>query len=334
MNAISNIYEYKGEEFIELLAGRYRAVIAPFLGSNVIRMQDTEEGIEIFRFDESLSIEDLLASPEVYGLPTLYLPNRLAGGVLKTSDATYQFPLNDPLGHHIHGFLHKRKHTIVSTDSEGDCAIAKTEYVYDENDEFFETFPVSFKAEFTFSLSDKGLSYAFKMTNTSKDRQLPFGVCNHTTINGPFTKTGNPLDMRLYVPIGEKWELNSVNIPTLEFLPHTNHDKQYLTGSLVPVKQDIDNDVFFAEMGSLDGKPFYGITATDNATGKKICYEVCKDFKFWIIWNDHGEKGFFCPEPSTWIIDAPNLPIPPSESGYVELAPGESKTLTEKIYTA
>ena len=62
-------------------------------------------------------------------------------------------------------------------------------------------------------------------------------------------------------------------------------------------------------------------------------YEVCKDFKFWIIWNDHGMKKYFCPEPSTWIIDAPNQPIPADESGYLELAPGESKTLTEKIYT-
>ena len=84
----------------------------------------------------------------------------------------------------------------------------------------------------------------------------------------------------------------------------------------------------------IDGKPFYGAVATDAATGKRICYEVCKDFKFWVIWNDHGDKGYFCPEPCTWIIDAPNQPIPGEESGYRELAPGESHTVTEKIYTA
>lgn len=54
-------------------------------------MQDVENDIEIFRYDESLSVEDLKKSPEVYGLPTLYLPNRLANGVLKVSDATYHF---------------------------------------------------------------------------------------------------------------------------------------------------------------------------------------------------------------------------------------------------
>lgn len=332
MSYAANVIDYKGKDVIELTAGKYKAIIAPFLGSNVLRMQDTEAGIEIFRYDSSLSIDELKASAEVYGLPTLYLPNRLANGVLKVSDATYNFPLNDPLGNHIHGFLHKREHELVVATTDGCRAIAKTKYVYDSNDEFFEIYPVSFVAEFTFTLTDNGLNYEFTMTNTS-DRQLPFGVCNHTTINGPFTEDGDGLDMRLYVPVGDKWELSKSCIPTGEFLPITNHDRQYLTGSQVPVLHDIDNDVFFAEEGSLDGKPYYGIVASDAKSGKKICYEVCKDFKFWIIWNDHGNKGFFCPEPCTWIIDAPNQPIPADESGYVELAPGESKTLTEKIYT-
>ena len=221
----------------------------------------------------------------------------------------------------------------MSAVVDGRKAIAKTEYIYDKNDEFFETYPVSFKAEFTFTLSDDGLEYAFTMTNTS-DKQMPYGMCNHTTINGPFTKDGNGLDMRLYLPVGEKWELSKSCIPTGDMLVQTNHDRQYLTGSQVPVLHDIDNDVFFAEEGSLDGKPFYGAVVTDAATGKRICYEVCKDFKFWVVWNDHGDKGYFCPEPCIWIIDAPNQPIPAEESGYKELAPGESHTVTEKIYTA
>lgn len=332
MSFSANIVDYKGKDVIELIAGKYKAIIAPFNGSNVLRMQDTDADIEIFRYNEDLSVEEIKASAELYGLPTLYLPNRLAGGILKVSDATYQFPINEPIGNYIHGFLHKREHSIVTAEIVDGKAVAKTEYVYDENDEFFNTYPVSFKAEFTFTLSEKGLDYAFTMTNTS-DKQLPYGVCNHTTINGPFTKDGKGLDMRLYIPIGEKWELNSSCIPTGEFLPETNHDKQYITGSQVPVLHNIDNDVFFAEQGTLDGKPFYGALVTDNATGKRICYEVCKDFKFWIIWNDQGDKGYFCPEPSTWIIDAPNQHIPADESGYAELAPGESKTVTERIYT-
>lgn len=332
MSVSSTIINYKGKDAIELTAGKYKAIVAPFLGSNVIRLQDVEAGIEVFRYDASLSVEDLKGAAEIYGFPTLYLPNRLSKGVLKVSDATYNFPLNDPLGNHIHGFLHTREHSIVEVAVDGGAAVAKTAYTYDGNDDFYQYYPVSFKAEYTFSLSEEGLSYAFTLTNTS-DKQMPFGVCNHTTMNGPFTEDGDGLDMRLYVPIGEKWELNKQNIPTGALLPYTNHDRQYLTGSQVPVLHDIDNDVYFAEMGSLDGKPYYGVVASDVKSGKRICYEVCEDFKFWIIWNHEGDKGYFCPEPSTWIIDAPNQPIPAEESGYLELAPGESKTLTEKIYT-
>ena len=215
---------------------------------------------------------------------------------------------------------------------DGDKVVAKTEYIYDDKDEFFSIYPVSFKAEYTFTLSEDGLDYDFTMTNTS-DKQLPFGVCNHTAMNGPFTKDGNGLDVRLYIPIGEKWELSKSCIPTGEFLPMTNHDRQYITGSQVPVLHDIDNDVFFAEEGTFDGKPFYGALVTDSATGKKICYEVSRDFKFWVVWNDHGDKGYFCPEPCTWIIDAPNQPLPADESGYVELAPQESKTISQRLYT-
>lgn len=332
MSCSANVIDYKGKDVVELTAGKYRVLIAPFLGSNVMRMQELEAGLELLRYDETLSIEELQASPEVYGLPTLYLPNRLADGILKVSDATYHFPLNDPLGNHIHGFLHKREHSIAEYKASEDKAVARTQYIYDEKDEFFDTFPVSFTAEYLFTLTPEGLTYEFTMTNTS-DRQLPFGVCNHTALKGPFTKDGKGLDMRLYIPVGEKWELSKSCIPTGEFLPSTNHDKQYITGSLVPVLQDINNDVFFAEEGSFDGKPFYGAVATDVATGKRICYEVSRDFKFWVIWNDHGNKGFFCPEPCTWIIDAPNQPIPADESGYQELAPGQSKTISERLYT-
>ena len=332
MSNTAKLIDYKGEQAVELKAGRYTAIVAPFLGSNVLRLRDDVLGIEVFRYVEDATIEDLRKSPEIYGFPTLYLPNRLEKGVLRCSDATYNLPVNDPLGNHIHGFLHKRSHKLESYTADAMSASVVTSYTYDENDEFFKYFPVSFRAEFSFVLNESGLHYVFTMTNTS-DKQMPYGVCNHTTISGPMTEDGEGLDMRLYVPVGEKWQLGRNCIPTGEFLPETNHDRQYLTGSQIPVLHDIDNDVFFAEEGSMDGNPFYGVIVEDAKSKKKIIYEVCRDFKFWVIWNDHGDKGYFCPEPMTWIIDAPNQHIPADESGYRELAPGESHTLTETIYT-
>lgn len=325
--------DYKGESCLELKAGGYLAMIAPGIGSNVFRLRDETNDIEIFRFHEETTMEQIKQSPEVYGLPSLYLPNRLNGGKLKTSDALYELPVNETqLGNFIHGFLHKRPYSVVELLATEKEAIAKTEYLYDENDAFFQYLPIKFKAEFTFTLSAQGLDYAFTMTNLSSV-QMPYGVCTHTTMMGPFTSDGAGENMRLYVPIGEKWQLNNRCLPTGVFMPWDNHDKQYLTGSMVPVQQVIDNDVYYAELGDIDEKPFYGVVATDIASGKEIRYEVCRDYKFWVIWNDWGDKGYFCPEPMTWVIDAPNLPLAPEDTGYLELAPGESKTVTQHFYT-
>ncbi len=330
----AKIKPFKGtKQVIELTAGTYTAVIAPFLGSNIMKMTESGSKVDFFRHDESRSLEEIMADPVTYGFPTLLYPNRLHGGILKCSDYSYEFPINDVDGNnHLHGFLHLREHEIVSVEETEDAAIAKTAYTYDEKDPFFETFPVSFRAEYTFRLTENGIFYFFTITNLSK-RQLPFGLCNHTAFNGPFVEDAKPLDTRLYVTIGEKWLLKPVTcIPTLETAPLDNHDRQYLTGSMVPVKHIIDNDVYAAETATIDGRQFRGAILSDIATSTEVRYEVDENFNFWVIWNDGGEKGYFCPEPSTWMIDAPNLPLPPSESGYLELAPGETKTVKEHIY--
>ena len=71
-------YDFKGETCIELIAGDFRALIAPFNGSNVMKLENTALNIDILRNDLSLSPEELKAAAEVYGMPTLYLPNRLS----------------------------------------------------------------------------------------------------------------------------------------------------------------------------------------------------------------------------------------------------------------
>ena len=333
MSLKAEIVKFKGKDAISLSAGTYTATIAPFLGSNVIRMQDSATGIDFFRNDESRTLEEIMAEPVTWGLPTLYLHNRLAGGVLKCSDYTYQFPINETdLGNYIHGFLHLREHEIVSVETEGTNAVAKTGYTYDEKDPMFTVFPVKFRADFTFTLGEDGLHYAFTMTNLSEDRQLPFGMCNHTAFKGPFTEDSDGMNIRLYAAIGDKWELDKNCLPTLDMIPHGNHDRQYMTGCLIPVKQVINNDVYNIIEGDLEGVPFRGALMVDIKNKVDILYEVSEDFMFWCMWNEWGEKEYFCVEPLTWMINAPNLPLPGSESGYQEIAPGESKTVTEWVH--
>ena len=136
MNTTKTV-NFNGLSCIQLNAGGYEALIAYEVGSNVIRLRDNKNGIEFFRFKESNTAEDIKQSAEVWGLPTLYLPNRFADGVLKASDAVYQLPVNEkaPYNNHIHGFLHKREHTVIQQGADVNCAWVKTQYFYDEKDE-------------------------------------------------------------------------------------------------------------------------------------------------------------------------------------------------------
>ena len=42
-------YDFKGETCIELIAGDFRALIAPFNGSNVMKLENTALDIDILR---------------------------------------------------------------------------------------------------------------------------------------------------------------------------------------------------------------------------------------------------------------------------------------------
>ena len=333
MKSTVQIINWKGMPCLQLSSGGYTAWIAPEIGSNVIRLFHEEKGLEFFRFRADNTPEAIQQSAEVWGLPTLYLPNRFADGVLKTSDAVYHLPVNEaaPYNNHIHGFLHKRKHRVMELCADESAAWAKTSYTYDETDPFFANLPIPFRADFTFRLTAEGLFYRVTFTNCS-DKQMPMSLATHTTINSPFVVGAAEANSRITVPITEKWVLNERCLPTCEILPLSDYDLQYKNGTMCPVLKNIDNDMYTATAQTLNGKPFYGLTAVDTKTGKGIGYEVSENYRFWILWNDKGHNGYFCPEPMTAMIDAPNLNLPKEQTGYQELAPQETFTATQHFF--
>ena len=326
---------HKGIEVVELAADGYYAIVAPSLGSNVLRFRDNEKGMEIFRYSDDLTISEFMNSPEIWGLPTLYLPNRLDNGVLKTSDAEYHFPVNETrFGNHLHGFLHKAAHKIkaLAADKTGRAYVTTT-YTHDESSFFFNCFPLKFTVDITIELSKDGLKHTFSITNKSK-KMLPISVATHTTINAPFVDGGKQENITLQVPAVKKLQFNKKRwLPNGRQLNLIDYDMEYVNGTMCPVLKDICNDMYTAGTVKLDGEDFYGCVMTDTESGKKICYEVDDKYKFWIVWNHEGFMNYFCPEPMTAQVNAPNLDMPREKSGYEEVAPKQTYTVSQRFFT-
>ena len=330
----TKITDFNGTPCVELNAAGYTALIAYEIGCNVIRLRNTNNSVEFFRFNENNKAEVIKNSPEVWGMPTLFFPNRLADGILKTSDAEYHFPINEKnhYNNHIHGFVHKRTFEVVEHSSDSSSSWVKTKFEYTEKDEFFKYFPLKFTVEYTFTLSDKGLVQDIRYTNNS-DKMFPLSIGSHTAMKAPFADGADPADIRLLVPAVKRCELNQRCLPTENLLELSEWDKKYTDNSMQAVLQNLDNDMYTAGKLTVNGQPFNGIIAEDIKTGKKIFYEVSEGYNFWIIWNDQGSNGYFCPEPMTAMINAPNLSLPADVSGYKEIAPNESFTLFQHFYT-
>lgn len=330
----SRIADHKGIKAVELGVAGYYAVVAPSLGCNVLRLRDNNKGIEVFRYRDDVSIAEIMNSSEIWGLPTLYLPNRFDAGVLKTSDAVYHLPVNESMfGNHIHGFIQKRSFSITEMGTTENSAFIECEYAYDDKDYFYNCFPINFKVIIKLELSEKGLLHTITLKNNS-DVMMPVSIATHTTINAPFVDDGKQEDITAEIPIGEHIIFDKTRwLPTGKTEALSNYDIEYKNGTKCPVLQDICNDMYTAETTTLDGKSFHGAIFTDKASGKKVCYETDDEYKFWIIWNHEGFMGYFCPEPMTAQVNAPNLDMPAEKSGYKEIAPGKEYSVFQRFFT-
>ena len=326
-----HLIKFKEISCIQMEYDNYRGLLAPSLGSNFLNLEETSRHIRFFHFKKGLPGKALRKYHIIFGLPITYLPNRLCDGILKTSDAVYEFPINErSRNNSIHGFLHTRKHKILSMEEKDDCVIAKTYYEYDENDSFFQYFPLKFRADFTFTLSKTGLKHEITLTNLS-NHMLPFGFGTHTTISCPFIKNQRKKEGKYYqfsLPVKHRYPLNDRHLPDGTFRPLSEQEEAYRKGTAKPVGHDINDELY-----QLDDKEVsYKSIITDTRTKLSIVNEVSKEYRFYVLWNMGGKQNFFCPEPLTWLIDAPNSNLPNEETGYKELKPNESATIWQKFY--
>lgn len=301
----------------ELTAGGYRAFVCPALGGNCLRLTHLETGAELVR--TPLCHEDVKINPNVYGTPFLFPPNRIAGASYEFEGRLYSFPANGDRGTHIHGLLSRSPFEVVLLECDERCARIALEFAATEEAPYL-SFPHAFRVRLTLTLDENGLSHLVEIFNDS-DRNMPCGAGFHTTLRTPFMPEGREEDCLFTLGAGREWLLPETFIPDGR-TQETSALHEALCGSgMIPCTLPLSN--LFEQKGPAVLK--------DTASGRAVVYTVDENIRFWMVYNKDAKQRFLCPEPQSWMNDAPNRPFPAEETGFRYIAPGEVMTIRTNL---
>ncbi|NMM63979.1 aldose 1-epimerase [Clostridium sp. P21] len=324
---------WKNHKAVQFSAGGYEALIVPEVGANVIEFRNTIKEVSILRSpNDDLEFEEFKSRPQVYGLPVLFPPNRIEDGKFKVGDKVYQFPINEPKNHnYIHGFIKNDRWQITKKEiiSKGEVEI---EAVFNFNKEhsFYKYLPHEFQFKLIYNLSNKGLKQTTSITNLS-DKEMPIGIGYHTAFNVPFHEESKDEDYRIIASIGKRWVQDERNLPTEEILDLTEKEKQYVNKGIIPLGYKIESHYTLKNI-NVDGSEFHGAIIEDISKKLRVVYEMGKEYKHMVIWNDMGDKHYVCIEPQTCVINAPNINLDDNITGFKTLAPKDTWKESAKIY--
>lgn len=323
--------DWNGLRAVEFSKGDYAALLVPGMGANLVRLANTRLGVEVLRTPAADEIETFLARPQVFGLPLLFPPNRIADGRYRFDGRTYQYPITiEKERNYHHGVLKSQPFMVskaVETDEE--AMVECRYYANAGNDAVYRDFPHEFKCKVTYWLSADGLEQEVMFSNRSKMR-MPVGVGFHTPMRIPFAG-GSDADYVMRVAVGEQVELDARNLPTGRRLPLSEPFARLREGGLrVTGCEPIEAGFTLREI-DVDGKPYRGALVENLRTGVRTFYEVDRQTTYWTIWNNGGKVPYCCPEPQSWTTNAPNMADPEKE-GFQSIAPGESWRMKFRLY--
>lgn len=211
--------DFHGLKGVEFSKGEYTALLIPEMGANLVRLANTRLGAEILRTPGPGEIETFRSRPQVFGLPILFPPNRIADGRYVFEGRTYQYPITIERERNYHHGVLKSEAFLVSKARETDreVMIECRYYANAGNDAVYRDFPHEFKCKITYRLTAEGLEQEVVFFNRSETR-MPLGVGFHTPLTIPFAG-GIDADYVMRLAVGEEVELDGRNLPTGRRLP-------------------------------------------------------------------------------------------------------------------
>lgn len=293
---------------VVLKTKEYKAIILPQRGANCISLRHLPTGYNILRTPKK---EQYFTkeSPFLWGMPLLFFPNRIQEGRFVFNQMPYQFAVNEQSTNcHIHGSLHQTEFAVK------EATAAKAVLVYEATEKnLYAGYPHAFAVQVSYTLGQDGLCQTTCITNKS-ETEMPVALAFHTTFNLAFLAEANPYETELQLAVSQEYERNHRLLPTGRLLPR-----------VLPSKPA--GHMLTALMKREDTTPMQ--LANPNSR-RRIVYEADATFTCWMVYNG-GTAEYICVEPQTWVTNAPNVPLPQSETGMLSLVPGESKTFTTAI---
>lgn len=285
----------------------WRAEVSPDCGALLYRLRHESSDFELLRTPPDVSA--MLERPMLWGFPVLFPPNRIAQGRFSFCGKTYRFPLNEPArNNHIHGILLRAPWTFLRTDT--GCVMRHARCADD-------SWPHNFTAELRYEFLPDRLLQTFRLVNDS-DSVMPFLFGFHSA----FHVTA---DTTLSLSLGRE----SLELDDASKLP---------TGKRVPVPPEWFAPRRIDGLGAVSlhvpicpSEGFRGMVLRIPGKGIGIRYTPDEQFRFWMLWNASGHEEFFCAEPQTCAVNAPNGPFSPEESGFRTVPPGGEVSLTSRL---
>lgn len=315
-------FDLYGETAIRARNEELEIVLVPSWGSNLLSLRSLSKNVDLLRFPQCR--EEYEADPFMYGLPILFPPNRIADGKFEYNGRKYLFNINDPSEHnHTHGLLFDAPWKLLRAEAEGERIVLETIIHSEEHEGILAQFPHLFTVHMKCVLERTSLTVEATVNNRDS-APFPWGLGYHTTFNFPFNGSGDLASCRFALNADKQWALDERFLPTGE-LVDIPYSEQLREGKSL-VGHALDDAFLTADTGANEA------VLTDSGSGIRVVYGADEQFKHWVVYNHDSKQGYLCPEPYTWITNAPNLRQLPEElTGFRVLRPGEQAKTTTRI---
>jgi len=239
----------------------------------------------------------------------------------------YQFPINEPETHnHLHGFFYDRKWEVSDLQADESQSSIELVMTVNEQADIYHYFPHVFKVYLRYTLSSAGLRQSVKVVNEG-ETVMPVMLGFHTTFKAPFAKNSHETDVMLQLSITGRVQLNDRSLPTGKVLPLDQNEQQLAGEGNSPYFQPLGHH-YLADKGGTNR-----MVLTDKREKVSLIYETGSKFPFWMLYNKDANSGFFCPEPQTIMVNAPNVKLPAEQTVIIGLKKGEIWSAESRLYT-